>query len=154
MGTRLIAGVFLIALLVAGCGGGDDDSSAGEPSLSKEEFIAKADAVCKRGNKRVEIAFGEFLNENKDIKRPEPSDYEGLVGDVLVPSVKQEIEEVRALDAPDGDEGEIDEMITALEEGVETAEDNPKAVTASSDAVFGIASRLAGEYGLEVCGSR
>jgi hypothetical protein len=45
-------------------------------------------------------------------------------------------------------------MITALEEGVETAERNPEVVTQSSDAIFGIASRIGGEYGLAVCGSR
>jgi hypothetical protein len=154
MGTRLVAwaGVVAIVVVAAGCGG--EDSSTGGPSISKEAFIAKVDAICKRGNGRVEVAFADFLEENKDLKRPKPADFEGLVGDVLVPSVKREIEEVRALGAPDGDEEDVDEMVDALEEGVETAERNPKAVTNSSDAVFGIASRLAEEYGLEVCGSR
>lgn len=151
MGTRWIAGVFLVALVLAGCGG-DDDSN--EASISKAQFIKKADQVCKEANKRMEAAFVAFLEGNRDITRPDGPAVEGLVGKILVPSIKREISELEALGTPDGDEDEIDEILTALEEGVETAEDNPKVVTGSADTVFGIASRLAEEYGLKICGSR
>jgi hypothetical protein len=152
MGTRWIAGVFLVALVLAGCGGGDDDSS--EASISKQQFMKKADQICKEANKRMEVAFVDFLEKNRDIARPSGPAFEKLVGTIMVPSIKREIEELEALGAPDGDEDEVDEILTALEEGVETAEDNPKVVTGSADTVFGIASRLAEEYGLKVCGSR
>jgi hypothetical protein len=142
-----------LSLLAAGCGGGSDDSSTG-PTISKAVFIKKADAVCSGGNKRMEVAFAHFLEENKNIKHPSKADFEALVGKVLIPNVDQEIKEIRALGAPSGDEDKIGEIITALEEGVETAEGNPQAVVNSSEAVFGISSRLAKEYGLEVCGSR
>lgn len=154
MGTRLIAwgaGLLLVALLVAGCGGGDD--SSGE-SISKEEFIAKADAICKQGNERMEAGFSKLLKDVKNLNKLKKDEYEQLVDEVMVPSLEKEIEELRALGVPEGDEERVEAMIAALEEGQETAERNPEAVNASSDAVFGIASRLAGEYGLEVCGSR
>lgn len=147
----LIAVVAAVALVV-GCG---DNSSSSAGSISKEEFIVKADAVCKRTNARMEKAFGEFLKANKDIKKPNDPALVGLVGDVMVPNIKREIEELRALGIPDGDEEKVEAIVAALEEGQETAENNPKVVTsASSDTVFGIASRIAGEYGLETCGSR
>lgn len=153
MGMRLAAfgvGVLTAALLLAGCGGGD----SGE-SISKEEFIAKADAICKRSNKRMEDAFGRFLEDNPDVTKLNDPRLQPLVDDVMVPSLKREIEELKALGIPDGDGERVNAMISALEEGLETAEDNPQVVTgASSDTVFGIASRIAGEYGLEVCGSR
>jgi hypothetical protein len=149
MRTWVIAGGFLIALLLVGCG---DDSSEG--SISKVQFIEQADEVCKEANKRMEAAFVEHLKENRSIRRPSSPALEELVGKVLVPNIKREIEELEALGAPDGEGEEIDEILTALEEGVETAERNPKVVTANSDTVFGIATRLAGEYGLKVCGNR
>jgi formaldehyde-activating enzyme involved in methanogenesis len=150
MGTRWIAGVFVVALVLAGCGG--DDS--GEASISKEQFVAQMDAICKRANKRSEVAFASVLKAFKRGEKPSQAEYEKAVSTALVPTVKREIEEIEKLDAPSGDESEIDEIVDALEEGVETAERNPQAVIVSSDAVYGIASRLAGEYGLEVCGSR
>jgi hypothetical protein len=153
MGMRLAAfgaGVLTAGLLLAGCGGSD----SGE-SISKEEFIAKADAICKQSNQRMEAAFTKFLKDNPTLTKPTDPRFQPLVGDVMVPSLKREIEELKELGVPDGDEEKVGAMISALEEGLETAEDNPEVVTgSSSDTVFGIASRIAGEYGAEVCGSR
>jgi ABC-type phosphate/phosphonate transport system substrate-binding protein len=149
----LIAVVIAAVLIVAGCGGSDDSSSAS--SISKEEFIAKADAVCQRGNKRMEKALVGFLTKNKKIQKPSQADNKKFIVTVLVPSLRQEIKEIKALGVPDGDEEKVDAMIAALEEGLETAEDDPEVVAAgTADIVFGIASRLAGEFGLETCGSR
>jgi hypothetical protein len=155
MGTwrvALCSALALAVLVAAGCGG-DDSSSSG--SISKEEFIAKADAICKQSNKRMEAAFGKFLKENPQLTKPTDPRFQQLVGEVMVPNLEREIEEMKALGVPDGDGEKVGAMIAALEEGLETAEDNPEVVTgSSSDTVFGIASRIAGEYGLEVCGSR
>ncbi|MDX6608757.1 MAG: hypothetical protein QOF85_682 [Solirubrobacterales bacterium] len=156
MGTRLIswwAGALVITLIFAGCGGGDSSSST--TSISKEEFIVKADAVCKRGTKRLEAGLVQFLTKGKKIQKPSQQDNEKFVVTILIPSLRQEIKEIQALGVPKGDEEKVGAMIDALEEGLETAEDDPEAVAAgSTDIVFGIASRLAGEYGLETCGSR
>ena len=77
-----------------------------------------------------------------------------IVTTAMVPNVSREVKELRALGIPEGDEEKVDAMIGALEEGIETAEQDPQAVTKSSDVVFGISSRIAGEYGLKACGSR
>jgi hypothetical protein len=147
------AGVLAVTLIVAGCGGGGDEASTS--AISKAAFAKKAEAICQKGSERAAAAFVSFLKKQKsDARHPSQADEEELVGKVLVPSVKREVKEFRALGAPSGDEDRVKAIIEALEEGVETAEDDPEAVASSSDAVFGIASRLAKEYGLEVCGSR
>ena len=152
----LIAAVVAITMLVAGCGGGSDASSGG--SISKEEFIAKADAICKKGNKRMEAELFKFLRKSRSggsLTKPSVEDNEKFIVTVLIPSLKQEISELKELGVPEGDEEKVDAMIAALEEGLETAEDDPETVAAgTADIVFGIASRLAGEYGIETCGSR
>jgi hypothetical protein len=141
----------VVALVVAGCGGG---SSSSGPTISKAVFIKKADAICKESIERIEKSFVAYLRKSGGGIHPGKAAEEELVGKALVPSVKREVRELRALGAPSGDEDRVDAIIGALEEGVETAESDPKAVTASSEVVFGIASRLAKEYGLEACGSR
>jgi hypothetical protein len=150
--VAVFAVVLVLAAAAVGCGGGSDESSAS--SISKVAFIKKTDAVCTHGNSRMEVAFAHFLEANKNVKKPSDADYEALVGKVLVPNVKREIKEIRAFGAPSGDEDRVDAILEALEEGIEVAERDPKAVVSSSEAVFGISSRLAKEYGLEVCGSR
>ncbi len=155
MGTgrgTFVAVAMVIALVVAGCGGGDS-STAGD-SISKEEFVAKANAICKDGTERLQAAIGRILKDQPNITKVSQAEQEKIVITVLVPNVSKEVKELRALGSPDGDEERVDAMVTALEEGVETAERDPQAVTKSSDAIFGIASRIAGEYGLTTCGSR
>jgi hypothetical protein len=153
MGTArgvLIAAVSIVALVFAGCGGGSGDETS---TISTAAFIKKADAICQRGNERMAKGIVTYLKK-QGIERPRRSDYEALVGKVFVPSISREVEEFRELGTPSEDGDVVDAMIQALEEGAEVAERDPKAVTSSSDTVFGIASRLAKEYGLEVCGSR
>jgi hypothetical protein len=148
------AGILIVALTVAGCGGGGGDETTTK-TISKAAFVRKGNAICEKGTRRMVASFTGFLKkEGKAIKHPSQAEKEELVGAILVPSVKREIREFEALGAPSGDEDRVGEIIKALEEGLETAEANPEAVVSSSDAVFGIASRLAGEYGLEVCGGR
>lgn len=152
----LIAAVIVAALLLVGCGGSDDSGSG--KSISKEEFIAKADAICKKGNERMEKELFVFLRQNQNggsLRKPSVEQNEKFIAGVLVPNLRREIKDIKALGVPDGDEERVDAIIAALEEGLETAEDDTATVAAgTSDIVFGIASRLAGEYGATVCGSR
>ena len=143
----------ILLIAAAGCGGGSDDLSASANAISKAAFIKKADAICQKGSERMAGSFVKYLKKG-EITHPSKAVQEKLVVKVLVPSVRQEVKEFQALGAPSGDEDRVAEIVKALEEGVETAEGNPEAVANSSDVVFGIASRLAGEYGLEICGSR
>jgi hypothetical protein len=158
-GAIALAAVVTV-LVLAGCGGGGEagDSSIAAGSLSKATFIKKADAICTKGNARLQKGFAAYLRKNKKsivtLRHPSKADYEGLIGGVLVPNLEWEIEEIRALGAPSGDEAKIEEIFTALEEGIEVAENDPEAVKHSSEAIFGVGSRLAKEYGLVVCGSR
>jgi hypothetical protein len=150
-GIALGVGILIVALTAAGCGGGETSTK----TIPKAVFIKKANAICKKSSERMVASFTSFLAKKKSsITHPSQATKEEMVGKALVPSVKREIEEFQALGAPSGDEDRVGEIIKALEEGLETAESNPEAVASSSDAVFGIASRLAGEYGLEVCGNR
>lgn len=156
MGTgrgALVVGAMVIALAVGGCGGSSDSSSS-TGSISKEKFVAKADAICKKGTERTQAAIFAALKHPQNLTKVSKAEQEKIVATAMVPSVSREVKELRALPIPEGDEEKVDAMITALEEGVETAEHDPEAVTKSSDAVFGISSRIAGEYGLQACGSR
>ncbi|HEU4944760.1 MAG TPA: hypothetical protein VFT10_06320 [Solirubrobacterales bacterium] len=150
----LVVAMVAAVLIIAGCGD-DSSSSSSTVSISKEEFIAKADEICKQGTGRMEAGLARFLTEGGKIQKPSQSDSEKFIVTVLVPSVRREIKELQALGLPDGDEEKTEAMIASLEEGLDTAEDNPEAVAAgSTDIVFGITSRLAGEFGIEACGNR
>jgi hypothetical protein len=143
--------VFVLALTATGCGG-DDDASAKAPS--KAEFIKQVDGICEAGNRRMEATFSKLLEGEKELPLPSDPRVEKLVGQVMIPNLEREIEEMNELEPPDGDEEKVEAFINALEEGLETAEENPKLVTTKTEVVYGISSRLAKEYGFEICGTR
>lgn len=152
---RLIAlgaAVLAACLVAVGCGGGGDDASTA--SLTKAEFIKQANAVCKKGEEQIETDFAAYVKGHEDIRKPTEADFSKLVDSVLVPNAEKEIEDLRALGLPSGDEDQVEAILEAREESVEAAEDEPEVVVKDGEKVFGKASELAISYGLEDCGNR
>ena len=145
-----LVGVAAIAAIVTGCGSSDDSTS----SLTKAQFIAQADAICKTGNAEIESGFEAFAKENslKENEEPSKAQQVEIAETILVPNVKNQGDEIRALEAPSGDEDEISAMLDALDEGVEEAEAEPEALFKAESDPFGPANKIAKEYGLKVCG--
>ncbi len=148
----MFVGAAAIAAIVAGCGSSDDDSTS---SLTKAQFIAQADAICKTGNAEIDSEFEAFAEKNNIDENEEPSKAQQaeISETILVPNVKNQAEEIRDLAAPSGDEDEISAMLDSLDEGVEEVEANPQAPFESKQPnPFGPANKIAEEYGLKVCG--
>jgi hypothetical protein len=163
----------VLAIIVGGCGGGDGNSETGggsgsestsesssksTSSLSKAEFVKKGNAICAKGEKEVEEGVEKFGKENNlSEKRPPSAKQVGqLVEKVLLPTVRRQLDEIRALGIPSGDEKEVEAIFAAVEEGIEKTEEDPSVFTEEglgpSSGPFAKANKLSREYGLTVCG--
>jgi len=147
------AAAAVLAALVAGCGSGDETADE-TVTLTKVEFIKQGDAICKAGNKEIEEGFEEFAEENDLPENQEPNDEQSveLVETVILPGIQQQGEELRDLGAPEGDEEQVDELLTSLEDAVAEGEDDPESLFEGSTDPFGEVNQLATDYGFEVCG--
>jgi hypothetical protein len=144
--TALVA----IAAIATGCGGGGSSTTA---SITKAEFVKKGNAICTAGNKRVQNEFNAYIGKSGLKKGEEPSkaEDEELAGQILLPSVSQEVEEIKALGIP-SEEGEgAEAVIESAEESIEKGEEDPAALV-TSEKTFAKTNELAHEYGLTVCG--
>jgi len=148
-----IAVLVALAALVAGCGGGDDTTDE-TVTLTKAEFIKQGDAICKQGNKEIEEGFEEFAEENDVPKNQEPSKDQGveIVETVILPNVQQQADEIRELGAPEGDEEQVDELVTSLEDAVAEGEDDPEILFNDDTDPFAKVNQQATAYGFKVCG--
>jgi hypothetical protein len=148
-----IAVLVALAALVAGCGGGDDTTDE-TVTLTKAEFIKQGDAICKQGNKEIEEGFEKFAEENDVPKNQEPSKEQGveLVETVILPNVQQQADQIRELGAPEGDEEQVDELITSLEDAVAEGEDDPEILFSGDTDPFADVNQKTTAYGFEVCG--
>lgn len=147
----------VMGAIIAGCGGGDDSSSSGggdetATTLSKSEFIKQADEICGDANAQSQTEAEEFAEENDfELEKAGKEQLEEAISDVFVPSLNQQAEELAALGAPEGDEEQVEAIVTSLEDAAGEIEDDP-GIAFEADALKE-PSQLAGAYGLEVCGA-
>jgi hypothetical protein len=150
-----------VALVATGCGGDDDDdttaattatttAAAGEP-LSKQEFIAEADTICSQGDREINQAANETFGGGQE---PSQEEQEQFVTDTVLPNIQGQIDGIRALTPPEGDEDQVTAIVDAAQSGIDEVEQDPSAFTqqgGGSDP-FAEANRLAQDYGLTACG--
>ncbi len=147
----LLASLAALAILVAGCGGGGD-SSESTSSLTKAEFVKQGNAVCAKGNEEIQEGFEEFEKEHSSQKQPTKAQLTEAIETIVLPAVRQQVEGVKDLGAPSGEEAKVEAITDAAEEAVEKGEEDPAALTTEKADPFAKANELANEYGLTKCG--
>jgi hypothetical protein len=146
-----LAALVALAALIAGCGGGDETTDSTTVTLTKAEFIKQGDAICKEGNEDNEAEAEEFAEKNGfTLEKASDKQLEDAVGEVLVPSLNRQAEEINALGAPEGDEDKVEEIVVALEDATEEIEDDPSLVF--EEKTLEEPNQLADAYGFKVCG--
>jgi hypothetical protein len=135
--------VFSALLGIAGCGGSGDDATTG--GLSKKAFIARAEAVCRKAEEEQFQKSSIYLKEHPGIKEEE----------VIIPAgllpLEKELDALRGLGAPTGDEAEVNEYLEALAEGLKQAREDPGSALSQTENAFESANDRAKKYGFEIC---
>lgn len=150
----VLAAIFAVGL-IAGCGSSDDstDTETVEETvtLTKTEFIAQGDQICKQAEEDSEAEAEEFAEENGfSLENASDEQLEEAVAEVLIPALDRQAEEIEALGAPEGDEEQVEAILTALEDGSAEIADDPS-IAFEGDALKE-ANDLAKDYGFKVCG--
>lgn len=148
---RSAAGIAVVGAvaLIAGCGGGSDDT------LSADEFRAQADAICADTNRETDAiasptSAGELLQYLKDGQAASATGLEKLKA--LKPPSDLDADWQKAIDLQDQRTETIDGAITRIEGGEDpetVVSDINDEVTQTNDELDGLAQDL----GLKVCGA-
>jgi hypothetical protein len=153
-------------LLVAGCGGSDDDSSASgsaetsesteitveSGSLSKAQFIEKADAICEKGRQKFERLLGKFISsvEANESSSGQKAQAKALVNSVFAPIYEEQIDEISSLGAPSGDENEVEAVLKAIQGDIDKGKEDPLKYVRSEN-IFAGSIKPARAYGFTYC---
>lgn len=139
----------LAAAFLAGCGG-DDDGSATAESLTKAQFVKQADGICAKYNRKGERQFQKVVETlNLDQGEPKRDVAAKGVAAVAIPILEEQIEELRALPVPEGEEQEIELIIERQEQSLEKVEDEP--LFRVSGNPYEELNKPAADYGLVEC---
>jgi hypothetical protein len=139
--TRTLLSVAVAGVVLAGCG----DDGGGE-AISKDEFVEEANEIC--------ASNAAALEEEAEQLGPSPSedDRAEFLGGTLVPNVQTQIEDIRGLGFPEGDEEELDAVLSDAEEILDDIEADPAEYVDGEDPFTEVNAAL-DEYGLTECGS-
>lgn len=132
--------LFVAAALTGawGCGSGGDSTS----SLTKKQFLAKADKFCEEGEKEQLELASKYLQQHPGAEEEE------MILPAGLPPLQKQTEKIKALPAPEGDEAEVETMIEAFEKGLKETKANPQDLMTSGSNPFTEADKLAEKYGL------
>lgn len=130
--------------------GGGKQAGGGSSSLSKEEFIAKAGAICTREKTKGLEEMGEYVKQHPATGKAKLEEIGEALQTVFLPAVQRQVDQIRALGAPAGDEDEVEAILDALEEAVQEAGQGTPS-NGSFAKAFASSASLAREYGLAAC---
>lgn len=144
--SLVLVSILAVAVPAAGCGSSKKKTHA----LTKSEFLAKGNAICRKGNQQIN-AVGNRVFSRKH--KPTKAQALKFAKDTIIPSVQSQINGVRALGAPAGDKAKVSAIVNAAQSALDKAKKNPIVLTQNGPDPFKKANQLSKAYGLTVCGS-
>jgi ABC-type transporter Mla MlaB component len=134
----------------------DSGAAAAKAPLRRPVFIKKATAICNHTTAKVDsegiAALRKVERESGNSERKAKVEY---IPEWLVPTLEDELAELRSLGAPSGDEKQIDAVFATLEEVVEKAKTEPEKylyLQVHAKYPYLKVEELATAYGIPECG--
>jgi hypothetical protein len=148
----LIGAVMAFAAIVAGCGS-SSSSTESTASLSKAEFVKQGNAICEAGNKEINAGFEEFAKEREfsKTKQPSPAEIEEGAEEIVVPSIRKQIDQIKALGAPEGEEEQVEAFVENAETQLEKGEEDASLLADESKHLFASVNEEGKALGLTAC---
>jgi hypothetical protein len=146
-GAAALAATLGLGLVLAACGGSDDSS------LTKAEFVKQGNAICKKGAQEINAGFEKVAKTIPKNQQPSQAQLEKFANDTLIPSVQGQIDDIRALDPPSGDEDQVNALLDSAQEALDKVKQDPSLAVGGKSDPFKKANQQAKAYGLTVCGA-
>ena len=143
----MIAALVIAALGAAGCGSSSKSTST--PAITKAAFVARGNAICRKGNKRLKAAEGKAFGN----KKPSKAAVTRFATTSFAPIIQGQIDAIRALGAPSGDEAKVKKILDSGQKGLNTVKSNPALLAGGPGDSFANFRKLAHPYGLTACAS-
>jgi hypothetical protein len=149
-GLALMAAL-IIGVCVAGCGSSSSTTTETTAAITKAEFVTKGNAVCVKGEKAQEAEINAYIKKNGlEKQKPTKAQNVEIVETVLAPNIQSQIDGVKALGAPSGEEQQVNSALELSQQTLEKIEANPELAFGKENA-FAAAGKQLHALGLKEC---
>jgi hypothetical protein len=131
-----------LAVSASGCGGSE--------GVSKREYLARAKPACRKGNQVLTDASNATFAKVPPGQKLPDAEIEAFVRQTVIPTIRDQVKQLRALPPPQGKKGKVEEIYRAFDKGLDELAKSPKKLIDGSN-VIAEADRLATKYGISVC---
>lgn len=140
MMRRAVAGA--VVAVVLGASGCTDEA---EPAMTKAQYVEEGNEICADA--------ADALTEAADETQGDLAVQIGFVQAEVVPSIRRQIDDLRRLGYPPGDEEELDQLLDDSEDIlILVARDPASALRTGGDTPFAAVNERFVDYGLTECG--
>jgi hypothetical protein len=133
---------------LGGCGGASSTADSG--TISKAEFIRKADAICKETDLAQKEKLAIYEKTHKVASADHSAQEKALVL-AAFPPIGSEIEEVAALGTPAAGANRLKAILNGWRSALQAIERKPDLVMGLGEGPFTKPDKLAGRYGFKDC---
>lgn len=127
-------------LAVTGCGGSDE-----APAISHDDFVTQANEICADASAELQEAGADLTDTSSE------EDLIAFIEDTAIPNFQGQHDDIEDLGAPEGDEDDVDALLTALQDGIDAVSDDPSAFIVEGADPFADANEAATELDLTDC---
>ena len=139
------ATALLVGLAATGCGSSSGTSTTtSTTAITKTDFLVKANAICTLGNKTLNKVGSKLGNS------PSQAQITAAVKAAYVPSIQAQINGIRKLGAPSGDEATVTNMLDIAQADLNKIKADPALLVGKKDQ-FANFAKIAHPYGLTRC---
>lgn len=143
----LAASALVLSFVFAGCGGGDDEDQPS--SISKAQYVKRADDICAATEKQQRKLLTNFQQENKNAKGG-PQLTEEMITSAAIPPLEDQAKELAELPSPSKDAAKAEAYVEAVEKAIKDIKKEPGTLLAQPGA-FDKAEEIAPDFGFKVC---
>lgn len=129
------------AAVLGGCGGGSEDR------LTHEEFLTEGNSICAKYDGQIEAAGQTAFSAGQ----PTEAEITAFAENTLLPTLENELDELRSLSPPEEDEARVDEILDKAQAAADELNADPALLANQDKDPFEETNRLAGSYGLTAC---
>lgn len=135
----------MLALLVAGCGGGGSDS------IDKAAFVEQANRICQETTKEMQAKIVSVAKKEPGANQDQTNLI--LMRGTVIPAFQSELEEIRALGIPGEGKPEAQAFLRTLQKAVDGLAANPANLLENKRgrSPFEPAELAGARYGLTEC---